>query len=722
MEYYKQFKSHIASNDFPSYVSLWQEYCLCDEISAEELSLILETIAASPFADAFGCYVEEILPLWQTLPEGEMTTRALLLIFDLETTHSSKLADLAIEFLKKHYGDDPDFQQKLKFVGLRDREHFRGAIRNFQVLHHMNKGSFFLHNGGWGVGEVVDVSPVREQVALEFDYVSGKKELSFKNACKTLMPIPKDHFLARRFGNPDELEKLAREQPVEVIRMLLADLGPKTASDIKDELCDLVIPEEEWSKWWQNTRAKLKKDTRIQNPQTLKDPFILRLAELSHENRFLEEMEKVKSVEKLIDKVYAFVRDFPASLKVAAVKEKVENVLNQLLLEQNLSASQEMQVLFFLCDIDSAKYGPMQAALLTKMEKWDEVIAEMTIIAQKKRLLIDLKKQHADWPLIYVKALLRVDQNPLRDFILETLQEAKQQTLLEKTLKDLAEEPQTSPQTVLWYIQKLGEAKSEKLPLSSPEDRNCFFEAFFTLLYRLESDPSSKEMIKKMLSYLTAGRYLFVREFLKNTTSAVASEILLLATKCQSLTDQDIKILYSLVAVVHPSLGKTGIDDPDAKEEVIWSTEEGYHKLKNRLQQLATVETVENAREIEAARALGDLRENSEFKFALEKRSRIQNEIKFLSKQLNQMRILTPIDVAVDHISIGTVVKLVNDSGKEIEYIFLGPWDVDPDLHILSAQSKVAELLFGLKKGDSADLPDGRWTVVNIESWFNKKG
>ncbi len=44
---------------------------------------------------------------------------------------------------------------------------------------------------------------------------------------------------------------------------------------------------------------------------------------------------------------------------------------------------------------------------------------------------------------------------------------------------------------------------------------------------------------------------------------------------------------------------------------------EGYQKIKERVQHIGTVETVENAREIEAARALGDLRENSEYSLPL---------------------------------------------------------------------------------------------------------
>ena len=90
---------------------------------------------------------------------------------------------------------------------------------------------------------------------------------------KLFLPVPDDHFLALRFGNPDELEERLRKNPVEVIHCMLRDLGPSTAGEIKDELCELVIPTEEWARWWQTARAKIKKDTMIETPKNIRKPF-----------------------------------------------------------------------------------------------------------------------------------------------------------------------------------------------------------------------------------------------------------------------------------------------------------------------------------------------------------------------------------------------------------------------------------------------------------------
>src|SRR3970282_2894244 len=104
------------------------------------------------------------------------------------------------------------------------------------------------------------------------------------------------------------------------------------------------------------------------------------------------------------------------------------------------------------------------------------------------------------------------------------------------------------------------------------------------------------------------------------------------STKCALLSDHEIKIINSLAKVAHPSL----IDSQDMEKEddIIWVTEQGYFRVKSKLEHLTSVETIENAKDIEEARSHGDLRENAEYKAALERRDRLQSEIKQLADQI----------------------------------------------------------------------------------------
>src|SRR5690606_27015338 len=124
------------------------------------------------------------------------------------------------------------------------------------------------------------------------------------------------------------------------LKALLRDLGPKNAAEIKDELSELVIPEKEWSKWWQNARARLKKDTMIQCPDTLKEPYKLRKTELSQENLMQEAMQEFATVDKMIHSSYTFVRDLPPIKGKSDLKNSVKEKMIALLSDQGLTVAQ----------------------------------------------------------------------------------------------------------------------------------------------------------------------------------------------------------------------------------------------------------------------------------------------------------------------------------------------------------------------------------------------
>lgn len=300
MSYLEDFRLHIGGQQFSRFLHLWEEYCLSDQIDGKELLKILRSIKDSAFTVSFGEIAETVIPLWEKVEDENLSGEILRLIIDLQTTNSPKLADLAIQFLKKRYGDDRDFNEKLRLVGLRSKDDFQGAISRFQLLSHMDKGKFVFHAGGWGVGEVLNMSLLQEHVVIEFEGIAAPKDLSFENAFKNLIPLSSDHFLARRFGDPDGLEKEGRQDPASLIKLLLRDLGPKTASEIKDELCELVIPEEDWPKWWQAARARIKKETLIISPKNQKSPFALVEEAVTHESRFRADLERAKTVDTLI--------------------------------------------------------------------------------------------------------------------------------------------------------------------------------------------------------------------------------------------------------------------------------------------------------------------------------------------------------------------------------------------------------------------------------------
>ena len=599
-----------------------------------------------------------------------------------------------------------------------NKEKFQGAISSYELLTHMEKGNFVFHTGGWGVGEIWDISLVREQVTIEFDYIPGKKEISFTTAFKTLVPIPKDHFLALRFGNPDLLEKKAKENPVEVIRMLLTDLGPKNAAEIKDELCDLVIPEAEWTRWWQAARSKIKKDSMIETPKQLRDPFQIRNSEITNEERVQTILENTADINAFIQLLYTFLRDFPETLKKGDFKSLLLNKIQENLSTPDLNHSQELQLRFFLEDLGDSSSSSKIDEIIQKASSIEEMINGISILSFKKQTLAAVHRVLPNWKTIFLDLLLKVDQAPLRDYLLSELTSAKADSELQAKLQELCIHPGKYPDAFLWYFQKVMGKK--ETPFSNNAGKVLFFEGLLILLSSIENDTSHRDLVKKIHALISNGRYAIVRDIMQNATLENVKELLLLATKCHSLTDHDHKILHSLAEVAHPVLAKARKKkDTSTEDQIIWTTAEGLQKLQQKIQQIATVETVENAKEIEVARSHGDLRENAEFKAALEKRDRLQSELKLLSEQLQRTRVLTKEDISTNRVGIGSIVECQTPSGKKVSYTLLGPWDANPERHILSFQSKLAQMMTNKEVGDSFSLQNEEYTIISIKSFLD---
>ncbi|MBS0623623.1 MAG: GreA/GreB family elongation factor [Verrucomicrobia bacterium] len=718
MSYLEEFRQLIEKEKLSPFLHLWEEYCQGDQICGEEVFQVLTMIKNSSLSTAFGKVAETAIPLWEKIEEEEMAGHVLRLIIDLQTTHSPLLATLAVNYLSSHYKDDSDFNEKMRLVGLRTRHSFQGAISNFELLSHMEKGKFVFHTGGWGVGEVMDISLLQEHVLLEFEGIGARKDLTFENAFKNLVYLPSDHFLARRFGNPDALEEEGKQDPLALVRLVLRDLGPKTAQGLKEELCELVIPEQDWSKWWQAARAKLKKDTKIKSPNSSKEPFEILDEEVSHEDLLKKALQNNMDTEKLIVTVYQYLRDFPQSTKSDDIKELLKKALLGALEEKSSVAESvlayKIQISFLLEDIFPTEFPEASASLVKAVENLEGVINLIEILAYKKRLLVCIRGMRSDWEKVFSHLLLIISQNPLRDYLFKELL-LSNPLLLEERLQELLNNMTLYPEPFFWYFQKV--AEGEQVPLNSLEDRFSFMEAYLILLHYVEDKDECRDLVKKMYNYLLADRFVIVRKMIADSPVSFLKEFLLLASKCLVFSKQDLRTLQSLAEVVQPSLAnkkKSSSED----EEIIWTTQAGYQKIQERVKQIGTIEMIDNAREIEAARAHGDLRENSEYKFALERRSRLQSELKTLSRQLNHARILTKSDVSTHLVGPGSVIELSQGSEESVTYSLLGPWDADPDKHILSFQSKFAQAMMGRKLGESFEFQGNNYQIKSIHSFL----
>lgn len=115
------------------------------------------------------------------------------------------------------------------------------------------------------------------------------------------------------------------------------------------------------------------------------------------------------------------------------------------------------------------------------------------------------------------------------------------------------------------------------------------------------------------------------------------------------------------------------------------------------------VERTINSKDIEVARAQGDLSENAEYDAAREKQAEIEKAIAEFVLIFEKAEILDLSKVSTKTVSVGTKITYVKSSNKkEYTYKIIGSSQADPDAGIISKDSAVAKALMGKKEGETA--------------------
>lgn len=147
-------------------------------------------------------------------------------------------------------------------------------------------------------------------------------------------------------------------------------------------------------------------------------------------------------------------------------------------------------------------------------------------------------------------------------------------------------------------------------------------------------------------------------------------------------------------------------------------TKEGFENLKKELERLKRVDRPKNIRDIEEARAHGDLSENAEYHAAKERQSFIEGRLSELSYKISHADVIVPNDLPKDRVVFAATVLLENiDTEESVEYTLVGPDESDIDKGRISISSPLGKAIIGKKPGDEIVLsvPGGKRTYELVE-------
>jgi len=110
-------------------------------------------------------------------------------------------------------------------------------------------------------------------------------------------------------------------------------------------------------------------------------------------------------------------------------------------------------------------------------------------------------------------------------------------------------------------------------------------------------------------------------------------------------------------------------------------------------------------KEIQKAREFGDLRENAEYKAALERQSIVSARIRQLRTRISELESIDVDKLPRDRIAYGSKVVLYDvDRDSELEYRLVSSEESDPDNGLISTSSPIGQALMGREEGDEVKV------------------
>lgn len=144
-------------------------------------------------------------------------------------------------------------------------------------------------------------------------------------------------------------------------------------------------------------------------------------------------------------------------------------------------------------------------------------------------------------------------------------------------------------------------------------------------------------------------------------------------------------------------------------------TANGYHEIE---QQIATLQKQRPAKiaQLKAARALGDLSENTEYSTAKRELRHLESRLRYLNKQLQYSQVVTPTDGQT--VDLGTRVTLCFEDDDDVtDYQIVGKLEADLAQQKIAFDSPLGQALLHHRAGETVTVqaPQSSYQVKIIK-------
>ena len=607
-----------------------------------------------------------------------------------------------------------------------------------QALESMSEGAYCIHRS-WGLGKISGYDSDRNMLLIDFEDEERKSHAMDPVFCLGKIEVlDKEHIITKHRNNPDEINLLAKKEPVDLVIDILSRFedGCAATREIERTLNFLFGPSK-GKKWWTATKKLLVKDPRVAVPNKKTEPYVLRDEPVKPEQEILQDFfdekrskEKIILAEKLFD-LAAEKEDLQADLP-----QVLTDLTNAIMEARNLSDADRLYGIWVRNNLardveeDVEKLEPTSASILKECEEDLPRLADLMPTKFHDRFLDLVTRVYPEnWKPIVLNLL----HNTTVKFSGECahfLVDREESKLLIKSLNNALDEQTLKAPVLLWLLKfrELSKFKEILKELITPRLLTAVFAAIDH-----ESLHNSSTRRIPLAEILSEDKQL-LPDILSKGTSENAQDLaqaLILNPGFEDLSKRSLLARFIKRFPEIQDLLDGGANTDSSSSSVVTDdslivSQTSYDQKIADLDELTKVKIPENSLAIEAAREHGDLRENAEYHMAKDEQKVLLARQSELQTDIMRAKPTDFTDVTTDAVGIGSIVKLLDQSNhEEHTYTVLGAWDSDPDNNILSYLTPLGQILLGKKIDDEVKTDvQGNvqvWKVHGLSRWVDKK-
>jgi transcription elongation GreA/GreB family factor len=590
--------------------------------------------------------------------------------------------------------------------------------KNAEHLEKLKPGTYCLHKS-WGFGRVAEWNLLLNQIVIDFQSKKGHP-MQLAYAADNLQPLAETHFLVRKAMDLPGVRELLKSDPGAVMRNVLESLGgAATQTQISQLMVGDLFNETEWKRWWENTKKSVRKEGFFEFPTKKTDPIKLRAEKVSRADELLtfynqarQPKEQIAALEQIIkfhsefEKPETQLQPVIASVEEAAAKH--QRINPHWTFELLIGRDDLMQRIPQLQSTNPEL--TIERVLAQEEARLDTILPKLSS-AKERRVLHVLPAALGPVWLGRAFKLLQGHSRAVSQ-LPRVFAENGQQLELRNFLQRRIQEHSATSDMLVWLCR---ERDGEWRDLVMPD-------LLGAILSAIERDQHSESARGNKLRDLLLDDRELIPDMFENAEVSVARDAmrrLMLTPVFDELTKRS---LLARIIKMYPELESivTGEQKEEKQESLVvsWSS---LHKRKAEYEEIVNKKIPENSKEIGVARSYGDLRENFEFKAAKQMQAVLMRRKAELEQALHRARGTSFENPDTTRVSIGTIVTLRNtDTDKEEIYTILGAWDGDPERHIISYQTAIAQALLGHGVGEivtvESDRGTSRYEIIRIEA------